>query len=75
VLQLAGPLIISFWLRSLYAWVDLIYASQLPGISDQAKAANGLAVPFEFEMGACWIGASNGLTAHLAAAMGAGEHA
>ena len=73
ILRLAGPLIVSFWLRSAFNLVDSIYASQLPGVGDESLAAIGLAAPFQFLMIACWVGSSNGLTSRLSAAMGAGE--
>jgi Na+-driven multidrug efflux pump len=75
VLRLAGPLVISFWFRSLFQWVDTAYASRLEGVGDASIAAIGLAMPFDFLMIACWVGASNGLTARLSAAMGAGQGA
>ncbi len=68
VLRLAAPLIVSFWMRSLFALVDTIYAATL---GDAAVAAVGLTVPLEFLMIACWVGVSNGLTSTLARAMGA----
>lgn len=79
ILRLTGPLIISFWLRSTFQWVDTFFAAELErleglrGLGDASIAAIGLALPFEFLSIACWVGTSNGLTAHLAAAMGAGE--
>lgn len=78
LLALAGPLVISFWLRSAFAWVDTIFASTLfdaqgDSLGDASIAAIGLTLPFEFLLTACWVGSSNGLTARLAAAMGAGE--
>ena len=79
ILRLTGPLIISFWLRSAFAWVDTFYASELgdmgsqEGLGDASIAAIGLALPFEFLMMSLWVGTSNGLTARLAAAMGAGQ--
>jgi len=76
---LAAPLVVSFWLRSAFAWVDTIFASMLHdqqggSLGDASIAAIGLTLPFEFLLTACWVGSSNGLTARLAAAMGAGEH-
>jgi len=68
VLRLAAPLILSFWMRSLFALVDTVYAATL---GDAAVAAVGLTVPLEFLMIACWVGVSNGLTSTLARAMGA----
>lgn len=75
VLRLAGPLILSFWLRSAFQWVDTIYASSLRDLGDASIAAIGLTAPFEFLMIACWVGSSNGLTSRLAAAMGARQGA
>jgi Na+-driven multidrug efflux pump len=75
VLRLAWPLVLSFWLRSAFQWVDTIYASTLPGLGDASIAAIGLTAPFEFLMIACWVGSSNGLTSRLAAAMGARQGA
>lgn len=72
VLRLAAPLVISFWMRSLFSLVDTIYASTL---GDAAVAAVGLAVPLEFLMIAFWVGVSTGLTSTLSRAMGAGENA
>lgn len=73
LLQLAGPLVLSFWFRSMFQWVDTIFASTIQGLGDASIAAIGLAMPFEFMMIACWVGTSNSLTSRLAAAMGAGE--
>ena len=79
ILRLSAPLVVSFWLRSAFAWIDTIFAARLEGLEgreglgDASIAAIGLAVPFEFLTIACWVGASNGLTTRLAAAMGAGE--
>jgi MATE family, multidrug efflux pump len=79
ILRLAAPLVVSFWLRSAFAWVDTFFAAELEsleavnGLGDASIAAIGLALPFEFLSIACWVGTSNGLTAHLAAAMGAGQ--
>jgi Na+-driven multidrug efflux pump len=64
------PLVISFWMRSLFTFVDTYYASFL---SDAAVAAIGLSYPFEFVMIAVWVGMSTGLTSNLSRAMGAGE--
>jgi len=75
LLQLAGPLVLSFWFRSLFQWVDTVFASTIDGLGDASIAAIGLTLPFEFMMIACWVGTSNGLTSRLAAAMGAGEGA
>jgi len=70
---LAAPLVISFWLRAAFAWVDKIYAAMLGDLADPSLAAIGLTLPFEFLMIACWVGTSNGLTARISAAMGARE--
>lgn len=75
VLALAAPLVISFWFRSAFQWVDTAYASTLEGLGDASIAAIGLTLPFEFLMIACWVGTSNSLTSRLSAAMGAGEGA
>ena len=72
ILKLAAPLILSFWMRSLFALVDTVYAATL---GDAAVAAVGLTVPLEFLMIACWVGVSNGLTSNLARAMGARDSA
>jgi len=72
ILRLAAPLVVSFWLRSAFAWADAAFAATLPQ-GDAALAAIGLTMPFEFLLIACWVGTSNGLTARLSAAMGAGE--
>jgi len=64
------PLVISFWMRSLFSFVDTYYASYL---SDAAVAAIGLSFPFEFVMIAVWVGMSTGLTSNFSRAMGAGE--
>jgi len=71
--ELAWPLVLSFWLRAAFTWVDRIYAAQLDGLEDASQAAIGLAQPFEFLLIALWVGTSNGLTAKLAAAIGAGQ--
>lgn len=68
VLRLAAPLVLSFWMRSLFSLVDTVYASSL---GDAAVAAVGLAVPLEFLMIACWVGLSTGLTSTLSRAIGA----
>ena len=70
LLALAGPLVVSFWLRSAFAWVDTIFASMLfddqgASLGDASIAAIGLTLPFEFLLTACWVGSSNGLTALL----------
>ena len=72
ILRLAAPLILSFWMRSLFSFVDTGYAAT---IGDAAVAAVGLSVPFEFLMIACWVGVSTGLTSALSRAMGAKEGA
>ena len=53
LLMMTLPLIISFWMRSLFSFVDTWYASFL---SDAAVAAIGLSFPFEFIMIAVWVG-------------------
>src|SRR5262245_65512812 len=68
VLRMAVPLVISFWMRSLFTFVDTIYAATL---GDASVAAIGLSIPFEFLMIAVWVGLSTGLTSNLARAMGA----
>jgi len=68
ILQMAAPLVVSFWMRSLFTFVDTIYASTL---GDPSVAAIGLSIPFEFLMIAVWVGLSTGLTSNLASAMGA----
>lgn len=77
LLVLAGPLVLSFWLRSAFGWIDTIFASTLEDadggkLGDASIAAIGLTLPLEFLLTACWVGASNGLTARLANAMGEG---
>jgi Na+-driven multidrug efflux pump len=59
-------------MRSLFTFVDTVYASTL---GDAAIAAIGLTIPLEFLMIACWVGVSNGLTSTLAQAMGARQGA
>jgi Na+-driven multidrug efflux pump len=78
LLPLALPLVISFWLRSAFAWVDTIFASLLAddsgfAIGDASIAAIGLTLPLDFLLTAFWVGTSNGVTARLAAAIGAGR--
>lgn len=78
LLALSAPLVLSFWLRSAFAWVDTAFASTLQdeqggGLGDASIAAIGLTLPLEFLLTACWVGTSNGLTARLAAAMGEGS--
>ncbi|MFN2431614.1 MAG: MATE family efflux transporter [Gemmatimonadota bacterium] len=68
VLRMAGPLVVSFWMRAAFTFVDTIYAAL---IGDSAVAAIGLTVPFEFMMIALWVGLSTGLTSCLSRAMGA----
>lgn len=80
LLPLAAPLIVSFWFRATFAWVDAAFAATLRGpggepIGDASIAAIGLTQPFEFLQVALWVGTSNGLTARLASAMGAGQGA
>jgi Na+-driven multidrug efflux pump len=70
LLMMTLPLIVSFWMRSLFTFVDTYYASFL---SDAAVAAIGLSFPFEFIMIAVWVGLSTGLTSNFSRAMGAGE--
>ncbi|MDA0667049.1 MAG: MATE family efflux transporter [Planctomycetota bacterium] len=78
LLVLAGPLVLSFWLRSAFGWIDTIFASTLQDadggkLGDASIAAIGLTLPLEFLLTACWVGASNGVTARLANAMGEGS--
>lgn len=70
ILRMSAPLVVSFWMRSLFALVDTAYAASLPD-ADRAVAAIGLTAPFEFAMIAVWVGLSTGLTSSLARAMGA----
>jgi Na+-driven multidrug efflux pump len=70
LLMMTVPLVVSFWMRSLFTFVDTYYASFL---SDAAVAAIGLSFPFEFMMIAVWVGMSTGLTSNFSRAMGAGE--
>ncbi|HKY33999.1 MAG TPA: MATE family efflux transporter, partial [Candidatus Polarisedimenticolia bacterium] len=70
ILALAAPLVVSFWMRSLFSLVDTVYAATL---GDAAVAAVGLSIPLEFLMIACWVGVSTGLTSNLSRAMGAGD--
>ncbi len=72
LLKLSAPLVVSFWMRSAFTFVDTIYASTL---GDEAIAAIGLSVPLEFVFIAVWVGLSNGLTATLGEAFGAGDGA
>ena len=78
LLKLSAPLVVSFWLRSGFAWIDTIFASLLhdqqgADLGDASIAAIGLTLPLEFLLTAFWVGTSNGLTARLALAMGSGE--
>src|SRR5881396_3911357 len=68
LLRMAAPLVVSFWMRSLFTFVDTVYASTL---GDASVAAIGLSIPFEFLMIAVWVGLSTGLTSNLSRAMGA----
>ncbi|HEU4401906.1 MAG TPA: MATE family efflux transporter [Candidatus Polarisedimenticolia bacterium] len=70
ILRMSAPLVLSFWMRSLFTFVDTIYAATL---GDAAVAAIGLSIPLEFLMIACWVGVSTGLTSNLSRAMGARE--
>jgi Na+-driven multidrug efflux pump len=69
---MAAPLVLSFWMRSLFSFVDTAYAATL---GDAAVAAVGLSIPLEFFMIACWVGVSTGLTSTLSRAMGARQGA
>jgi Na+-driven multidrug efflux pump len=70
VLKMAGPLVVSFWMRAAFTFVDTAYAAT---IGDSAVAGIGLAVPFEFIMIALWVGMSTGLTSSLARSIAANE--
>jgi Na+-driven multidrug efflux pump len=72
ILKMAAPLVVSFWMRSLFTFVDTVYAAYL---GDAAVAAIGFSIPLEFILIACWVGVSTGLTACLSRAMGAREGA
>src|SRR5262245_62153665 len=72
ILGMAAPVVVSFWMRSAFTFVDTAYAATL---GDAAVAAVGLTIPFEFLMIACWVGVSTGLTSHLSQAMGARQGA
>ena len=72
ILRMSAPLILSFWMRSLFTFVDTAYAATL---GDAAVAAVGLSIPLEFFMIACWVGVSTGLTSNLSRAMGARQGA
>jgi Na+-driven multidrug efflux pump len=69
---MSAPIVVSFWMRSAFTFVDTAYAATL---GDAAVAAVGLTIPFEFLMIACWVGMSTGLTSHLSQAMGARQGA
>jgi putative MATE family efflux protein len=70
ILRMAAPLVVSFWMRAAFTFVDTAYAAT---IGDAAVAAIGLTVPFEFLMIAVWVGLSTGLTSGLSRAMGSRE--
>lgn len=70
---MTAPLVVSFWMRALFTFVDALYARWL-GLGDAPVAAIGLSLPFEFLMIAVWVGLSTGLTSNLSRAMGANEH-
>ena len=72
ILTMALPLVVSFWMRAAFTFVDTIFAATL---GDASVAAIGLAIPLEFLMVAFWVGISNSLTSNLSRAMGAGEGA
>jgi Na+-driven multidrug efflux pump len=72
ILRMAAPLVVSFWMRSAFTFVDTAFAATL---GDAAVAAVGLSIPLEFLMIACWVGVSTGLTSHLSQAMGARQGA
>src|SRR6185436_946809 len=72
ILRMSAPLVVSFWMRSLFTFVDTAFAATL---GDAAVAAVALTIPFEFLMIACWVGVSTGLTSHLSQAMGARQGA
>jgi Na+-driven multidrug efflux pump len=67
---MAAPLVVSFWMRAAFAFVDTAYAAT---IGDAAVGAIGLTAPLEFLMIAVWVGLSTGLTSNLSKAMGARE--
>lgn len=69
---MSAPIILSFWMRSLFTFVDTAYAATL---GDAAVAAIGLSIPLEFFMIACWVGVSTGLTSGLSRAMGSRQGA
>lgn len=66
VLAMAAPLVVSFWMRALFTFVDAIYAAS---VGDAAVAAIGLSFPFEFLMIAIWVGLSTGLTSSFSRAI------
>lgn len=70
ILKMTAPLVVSFWMRVAFSFVDLYYASFL---GDASVAAVGLSFPFEFVMIAVWVGMSTGLTSNFSRAMGARE--
>jgi len=70
LLRMTGPLVVSFWMRALFSFVDTYYASFL---GDASVAAIGLSYPLEFMMIAVWVGLSTGLTSNFSRAMGARE--
>jgi len=70
VLLLAWPLILSFWMRQLFTFVDTYFAAT---IGDHAVAGIGLAYPYEFLYVAFWVGTSTGMTSLISRAMGAHE--
>lgn len=72
ILRMSAPIILSFWMRSLFTFVDTAYAATL---GDAAVAAVGLSIPLEFFMIACWVGVSTGLTSNLSRALGARQGA
>jgi Na+-driven multidrug efflux pump len=72
ILRLSAPLVLSFWMRAAFSFVDTAYAATL---GDAAVAGIGLAIPLEFLFIACWVGVSNGLTSLISQALGAGESA
>src|ERR1043165_9970507 len=72
ILRMSAPLVVSFWMRSLFTFVDTIYASTL---GDSSVAAIGLSLPFEFLMIAVWVGLSTVLASRLSRAMGAHQDA
>ncbi len=70
VLHMAAPLVVSFWMRAAFAFVDTAYAATL---GDAAVGSIGLTAPFEFLMIALWVGLSTGLTSSLSKAMAGNE--